>query len=154
MHNWQLHIASKVTWLNPEDQWLNPEYQWLTNPLLAFCSLLKRKNLTDVNCEQQWKLFLQNLLSRSACEWECDQKWKRAEPAGDDSQVTLPSLDPHQLLWEGGGGGGDKRWVAWQMMETRNDSLSPLSTPTLLRSFTPPHHHPQHTYITVPSATR
>lgn len=58
---------------------------------------------------------------------------RQPEPAGDDSQVTLPSSDPLQLRWEEGG----KRKVARQMTETWDDSHSPLSTPTLLRSFTP-----------------
>lgn len=40
---------------------------------------------------------------------------KRAEPAGDVSQVTLPSSDPHQLLCEGG---VTREKVAWQMTET------------------------------------
>lgn len=79
---------------------------------------------------------------------------RQPEPAGDDSQVTLPSSDPLQLRWEEGG----KRKAARQMTETRDDSHSPLSTPTLLRSFTP---HltaatatttSPHVPITVPSA--
>lgn len=79
---------------------------------------------------------------------------RQPEPAGDNSQVTQPSSDPLQLRWEEGG----KRKVARQMTETWDDSHSPLSTPTLLRSFTP---HltaatatttSPHVPITVPSA--
>lgn len=76
----------------------------------------------------------------------------KAEPVGDDSQVTLPSLDPPIRFCKRGGEVKRERWYGkWQKPETIPFLLS---TPTLLRSFTPPHHPPLLTYITVACAAR
>lgn len=68
----------------------------------------------------------------------------KAEPVGDDSQVTLPSLDPPIRFCKRGG--SEKRKVVWQMTETWNYSLSPLDSysPEIFHSPSPP--SPPHIY--------
>lgn len=72
----------------------------------------------------------------------------RAWAAGDDSQVTLCFTCPPINFSKG----GDKRKLAQHLTEPWNDSLSSLSTPTLLRCLSRGGAATLLTCITVPSA--